>query len=107
MLMNLLIGNLSSFQTSCIENTSFIVRISKVLLLHFEDFFRKELLHFTKFINTFFRIHLRHIKLKISVNPEFESKVDVPNRTFEWTRFQTCFFKLFNNDDKKCNQILQ
>ena len=38
-----------------------------------------------------------------SVNPEFERKVDVQNRTFGWTRFKNFFFKLLNND-KKCKQ---
>ena len=39
-----------------------------------------------------------------SVNPEFERKVDVQNRTFGWIRFQNFFFKLLNNEDKKCKQ---
>ena len=38
-----------------------------------------------------------------SVNPEFERKVDVQNRTVGGIRFQI-FFLLLNNDDKKCKQ---
>ena len=41
---------------------------------------------------------------KRSVNPEFEKKVDVQNRTFGWIHFRNSFFKLLNDDDKKCNK---
>ena len=36
---------------------------------------------------------------------EFECKVDVQNHEFGWIRLQNrFFFKLLNNDDKKCKQ---
>ena len=33
----------------------------------------------------------------------FERKVDFQNHQFGWVRFEI-FFRLLNNDDKKCNK---
>ena len=36
---------------------------------------------------------------------EFEGKVEVQNHQFKWVRYENqFFFKLLNNDDKKCKQ---
>ena len=40
-----------------------------------------------------------------SINPEFERKVDVQTQYFWVDTFsELVFFKLLNNDDKKCNK---